>query len=554
MALNTSDATTQDEQALVAEVNALSSARKLSNARQVAESAIVRFPHSADLASALGFICKQLGDFPAAVTACDNAIALGCQAWITPFMLGLSHRALGDHPKASMALMQALERRPGHVENLTLLLEEVVVAFGIDSGREVYQTVIDPALRAAVQASWIDILFRHGDEADLTTFGIESRVAHLMSVTEWTAKHGHDIHYVDEIERIRVENPEPLEARSEAPFKTLANGYRPYACLLEDVTILSRSDLVLTHDGAALNDTLTDSRFGQFVQLIQEKAVKGRDGQRLLIDMAPFNTLELEAGVMLSGAASVEFGHWMPEYLCRLRALSRHETFASLPIIVDAGMPTSHYDYLRRVVSNELVVLPPDTALHCKRLLIAPTPSFYPMHLTPDHQVPGFEQGPFSPACFGFLRDRVQANLPPLKAPGRRLYLSRRNRKWRLMTNDSEIAAFLEARGFETIYPEDLTFEQQVRLFQEAEAIVGPNGSSWINLIFAAPSVKVLVMAQANFASEDLFGFSGFVGPMRTLGYDPVLVVGERGDMQQKHIDFSVSLERLEQAMAFAGM
>ena len=545
----------KDEATLIADVQAFMAQKHLPDARRTAEAASGLFPQSSGLAALLGYACQQTGDFPAAVRACDTAIALGSREWIAPFTLGLSQRALNEHGKAAMAFLLAYELRPGNVETLALLLEEVVLAYGIDSGRDIYQTVIDPDLKAAASPIWTGLLFKHGRMAELQSMGIDCRVVTLMSVADWAVGNGVDINYVDDIEVIRCEEPESLEADGAPPFKALANGSRPYACLIDNATILSRSDLVLTADGAALNDCLTDPRFGQWVELHQEKAISGRDGQRLLLDMAPYNVVELEAGVMLSGAGSGEFGHWMPEFLCRLRALSRHPDFASLPIIVDAGLPATHYEYLRLVVSNELIVLPSRTAFRCKRLLIAPTPSFYPMHLAPGHNVPGFEQGPFSPVCFAFLRDRVFASLPATASRrSRRLYLSRRNRQWRLMLNDGEIAACLEARGFETIYPEDLNFAQQVRLFQEAEAIVGPNGSSWVNLIFADPSVKVVVLGQANFSGQDLFGFSGFVGPMRTLGFDPMFVGGDAGDRQNKHVNFTVPVSRLEQVLDRLGL
>ncbi|WP_341963551.1 glycosyltransferase family 61 protein [Pseudomonas sp. RC10] len=543
-----------DEGTLISTLRECMAASRYADARPIAEAAVSLFPESSSLSALLGQVCQKLGDFPAAVSACDNAIALGCREWAAPFVLGLSHRALQDHRKAALAFMSAYERSPGHVEGLGLLLEEIVAAYGLASGRDVYQTVTDPALKAAVTPLWTNLLFRWGCEDELRALGIDGREAVLMSVAEWTASQGVALDYLDEAERIRCEEPESLEPGAAEPLKVVVEGQRPYACIIENATILSRSDLILTPDGAALNDCLTHPRFGQYVLWHQESAIKGRDGQRLLLDMAPYTVQEIEAGIMLSGAASVEFGHWMPEFLCRLRALSRHPEFASMPIIIDAGMPPSHYEYLRRVVSNEWVVLQPGVALSCKRLLIAPTPSFYPMHLVPGHPVPGYEQGPFSPACFSFLRNRVLATLPQVARGSRRLFLSRRKRQWRLILNDNEVAACLQARGFETIYPEDLSLEEQIRLFQEAEAIVGPNGSSWLNLMFADTAVKIVVLGQAGFSGQDLFGFSGFVGPMRTLGYDPMFVGGDEGDVQNKHINYSVPLDALERMLDRLGV
>ncbi len=72
--------------------------------------------------------------------------------------------------------------------------------------------------------------------------------------------------------------------------------------------------------------------------------------------------------------------------------------------------------------------------------------------------------------------------------------------------------------------------------------------------MFADTSVKIVVMGQASFSGQDLFGFSGFVGPMRTLGYDPMFVGSETGDALNKHLNFSVPVARLEHVLDRLGL
>lgn len=44
---------------------------------------------------------------------------------------------------------------------------------------------------------------------------------------------------------------------------------------------------------------------------------------------------------------------------------------------------------------------------------------------------------------------------------------------------------FLSDCGFEIVYPELLSFEQQIAIFINAKVIIGPHGSAFTNIIFS---------------------------------------------------------------------
>jgi len=74
----------------------------------------------------------------------------------------------------------------------------------------------------------------------------------------------------------------------------------------------------------------------------------------------------------------------------------------------------------------------------------------------------------------------------------RRIYISRSGTRLRRTTNEAEVAAVLEARGFETVRPETLSHADQVRLFGEAAVVVGTGGAALTNLIFAPRGAVVV--------------------------------------------------------------
>lgn len=74
------------------------------------------------------------------------------------------------------------------------------------------------------------------------------------------------------------------------------------------------------------------------------------------------------------------------------------------------------------------------------------------------------------PARVSFLLDERISDFP------RRIFLARRGS--RAITNTPEIARFLEARGFSTVYPEELSVVDQFRLLWHADEVVGVHGAA----------------------------------------------------------------------------
>ena len=106
--------------------------------------------------------------------------------------------------------------------------------------------------------------------------------------------------------------------------------------------------------------------------------------------------------------------------------------------------------------------------------------------------------------------------------------------QWRRLTNEIEIETSLQALGFETIYPEDLTLAEQIALFRRADALVAPNGSALLNLLFASPGLPTVVLAQ-----REAFNWGGFQSAVEALGYSPLWVCST-DSYPSKHADYTI--------------
>lgn len=79
---------------------------------------------------------------------------------------------------------------------------------------------------------------------------------------------------------------------------------------------------------------------------------------------------------------------------------------------------------------------------------------------------------------------------------GRRVYLSRRmnshSKLGRAILNERFIEHFMRDRGLEIVYPERLPFQEQLRLFQDADLVIGFSGSALHNCVFMSSSARIL--------------------------------------------------------------
>jgi dTDP-4-amino-4,6-dideoxygalactose transaminase len=315
----------------------------------------------------------------------------------------------------------------------------------------------------------------------------------------------------------------------------------PYVAEIPDATLMHNSSLVLVGENKILADFLSNADYGRFVDMAYDTNVLARRNDALLIK-EPKPEAEIPEGIMLNGLASSEYGHWFAEFLPKLRFLEKHPRFSQLPIIIDEGMPQSHYDFLSVIASNPIRRIAKGASLKVKNLLIAPTDVFFPTELVKNHAVPPKQQSGLTTGALKYIRSKITARFSAHQNPAARIYLSRQNSRWRRLINEKEIIPILEKLGFKTVCTETLSFEEQVKVFQEAAYIVAPNGSALNNLAFSNPKVKVLMFGQKNF-----FNWGTWFGAFMELGYSISYLAGNAvTDENFKHADYFIPTDVIQ--------
>ncbi len=254
----------------------------------------------------------------------------------------------------------------------------------------------------------------------------------------------------------------------------------------------------------------------------------GTEAARIIVRQDDSSTLELEEGFTLLGPWTLEFGHWMWDYLPRYVAAMMSGALPPVPIIVDADMPRTHRQALQLMVPDglKIIELPAFTTARVRRLWGAPSLMYMPL-FEKDNERFKWDYLAGSPARFAAVIDEMgrRADLVRSPEPGfERLFLARKPGLHHPLLNAAAIEAVAKARGFHIVYPEDLDFIEQVRLLREAHFVAGPDGSA-INFLswFARPGTRL-----CNLMHGYTIGLTLLTGLLSVIGVEVTVLTGPR--------------------------
>jgi hypothetical protein len=260
---------------------------------------------------------------------------------------------------------------------------------------------------------------------------------------------------------------------------------------LEDVAIRGRSAIVLTPTKAIVdyeNDEL--ECFADSPELDPGVLHAGKDGYWV---MEPVEyPMAIDEAFMLSGSHTNDFGHWLTEYLPKL-AIALMAGLPQVPIIVDKGMPRSHTQSIELLCPwARIIVLPHLSSCRVRKLWCASNPvyrGYYPTDWTSAWKGMLPDPDNFARAIRELKRLAEDAIRP---ATGHeRVFLARHPKRKKKLANHAAIEAAAAARGFHVVYPEDLAFEEQLRLVHHARHVVAPDGSNGLLAYFVSPGARV---------------------------------------------------------------
>lgn len=256
--------------------------------------------------------------------------------------------------------------------------------------------------------------------------------------------------------------------------------------------LVAVGDVVLQHDQADyVHDFTSEELHGRVLIDPARRTV------RWLSVRAPVRRIVHAAA--FTDAVSANYAHWLTEVLPRMHAyaVARPDSVAtalldaglhanlkaSADLVLPAGMPRVELAPGERVVADSLDLVSVAGYIPFGRRTAGGS---------------GHAHGSFSAPALTSMRDHLLARAGGPAQPGPRRVLLRRSSTGRSLVNEQALEAALQPHGFVGIYPERLSFVEQVRLFSGAEMVVGATGAAMANCIFCPPDARILICISAH--------------------------------------------------------
>ncbi len=109
------------------------------------------------------------------------------------------------------------------------------------------------------------------------------------------------------------------------------------------------------------------------------------------------------------------------------------------------------------------------------------------------------------PEILGNMIKAIKSALQlPEVRPHRKIYISRSKVSARKLENEAELLPYIKDAGFEIVYAEDLSFAEQVKMFNETSVLLAIHGGGMANILFMQPFTKIFEIRAAKIAANPL--------------------------------------------------
>lgn len=378
---------------------------------------------------------------------------------------------------------------------------------------ELKLAISDPQLAtetAALFSGWLD-----------ASAGRE-RTLPLLPLGQYCTQHAVEVNEFSQQGRSTIKYPKIYEKRGQVPIEIHVR--RLFSALIENCLVFGRSSIIRV-DEILLSDYTQEEIDVLPIDFRVDPIVFKQCGSMLSIADIETPTMELDEAINLVGVTSCAFGHLMIEYLPKYFLLRHQGKARGVPILIDSGMAPQHREALEihAAGANPIIEVPAFAPVRVKRLWVASTTCFIPMmpqsgaDLDPTYLSPP----PETIATLFSERNQALHSARPTST-GSRLFLARHASLHRRMINHAEIIEICERFGFNVIYPDTLSFAEQLERIQGADFIVGPDGSALMTVMHAMPGTKLLILNH-----PFLENLPALTGSLEYLGVDAQILEGE---------------------------
>ena len=256
--------------------------------------------------------------------------------------------------------------------------------------------------------------------------------------------------------------------------------------LINDIEIWHQRFIVKNKTWLLIDSTCSpelDFVAGHWQYLEQNKS---KSDKVFMVKPKNVNKITLDKAIFLMGRVDENWYHLLLDTFPRY--LQFHEIGSNVPVLVRADLPKSSLDFLKKVISHELLFVHPEDLISVNSLFfVAGRSTVYDAPSKNDD-----ERVVFSPKSLAKVRDFILSRLALNHAIdlSSKIYLTRVSR-YRNLVNQNAVASELQRSGYRVLEPSEEFFRNQFQVFAKGSHIVTPGGASLANIIFMNAGSKV---------------------------------------------------------------
>lgn len=263
-----------------------------------------------------------------------------------------------------------------------------------------------------------------------------------------------------------------------------------FICAIPCATILNSMGLVITSDLEIIRQSLDG-----------QKRTINIDSQQIKRQLK-LNRANSGTYVSLLSCYPLNFAHWLMDCLPKLALLESLDSQlqAQLMFIIPDKSPHYIIDSLKLLgIPGSQIISLPEEGIMVEKLMLC--------HAA---QNPGRPSKQYLLAIRNRLLTAVMDNdYNSLSA--RRIYISR-SKSSRNIANENDILEILEGYNFKIIHCEQLSLAEQIRIFADAEVVLGPHGAGFYNQIFCPSGSSIIEIYNKEYWHHSSRIISSFMG------------------------------------------
>lgn len=318
----------------------------------------------------------------------------------------------------------------------------------------------------------------------------------LSSISEYSQKYLQTIYYVDgdTISHIYYHLKIGDNFEKEDCQGKEINIPKRYVAELQDISILSGCSFLISQKNRTCMDDI--QYLYSDIQSIKNSDIISNSKHAMWIRQYEHEE-RIKKGIFLTGYGSTNYYHLTIEILSRLKYVDDLQMYSDWPLLIDEYVcDVPQYKELIETMNifNHPIIYINKGVHYNVDCLIYPSANTWTPFCIKENKMLSSNDLKFSQEAFLNVRDRVLSTVSCRKA-FRKIYVSRANASFRRLMNEDDIQKLFGVYGFEVVFPEKMSFQEQVKMFHEAKYVAGMSGAAMTNLIYCDEDTTYITFA-----------------------------------------------------------